>query len=389
MDSEGHIRTAQSCATDPGVAVREFCDQIWQPGLCLVTFFCSSTYDLDTLAKEMEAAFPGVQVVGCTTAGEIGPAGYRQGSLAGAGFPGSHYGAETGLLESVQDLDFGQTQEFVQTRLRQLEAACPPGFSGHTFGLLMIDGLSTREEAVTHALQSALRDIPLVGGSAGDDLKFAGTWVYHGGRFHRDAAVLSLVRTAYPFRAFKTQHFIYQEERLVVTSADTNHRIVHELNGLPAAQEYARLIGASVEELTPQRFAASPVVVLIDGTDYVRSIQKANPDGSLTFYCAIDVGLILRVARGVDLLDDLEKTLRGLRKELGQFQAMLTFDCILRNLELEQKGLKSSVGDLLRRHHAVGFSTYGEQFGGVHNNQTLSGIAIGARERPADGKAAG
>lgn len=39
-----------------------------------------------------------------------------------------------------------------------------------------------------------------------------------------------------------------------------------------------------VQDLGPMRFAASPVVVMIDGTDYVRSIQKANQDGSLTFF---------------------------------------------------------------------------------------------------------
>ena len=385
MQSENHIRTAQSCATDARAAVQEFRAQIWRPGLSLVAFFCSSDYDLEALADEMARAFPGVSVVGCTTAGEIGPDGYRQGSLTGAGFPGSHYGAVTGLLASVQDFEFSQMPGFTQGLLRRLEAGNPPAGADDLFGLMLIDGLSAREEPVAHALQASLRGIPLVGGSAGDDLRFDSTRVYHGGRFHQDAAVLALVRTAYPFQIFKTQHFIYQGERLVVTAADASRRIVHELNGLPAAEEYARLIGCSVADLTPQRFAASPVVVLIDGTDYVRSIQKANPDGSLTFYCAIDVGLILRVATGVNLLDDLDETLRGLQAKLGELQALFAFDCILRNLELEQKGLKPRVGEMLRRNHAVGFSTYGEQYGGVHVNQTLSGIAIGRTERMSGG----
>ena len=385
MSEYGKIRTAQSCAAGAREAVREFREQVWHPGLSLVSFFCSSEYDLDVLADEMGRAFPGVAVAGCTTAGEIGPAGYRRGSLAGAGFPASHCRAVTGLLCPVQEFAYSLTPGFTQDLLRQLEAGGTPGAPARTFGMLMIDGLSAREEPVTHALQSALRDIPLVGGSAGDDLKFAATSVYHDGRFHRDGAVLALVRTTLPFRAFKTQHFICQEERLVVTAADASRRIVHELNGLPAAEEYARLIHATVDDLTSERFAASPVVVLIDGTDYVRSIQKANPDGSLTFYCAIETGLVLRAATGVNLLDDLENTLGGLRAELGEIQALFAFDCILRNLELEQKGLKTRVGDLLSRHKAVGFSTYGEQYGGVHVNQTLSGIAIGLAEGPRDG----
>ena len=40
-------------------------------------------------------------------------------------------------------------------------------------------------------------------------------------------------------------------------------------------------------------------------------------------------------------------------------------------------GLKASVGEAFREQNAVGFSTYGEQYGGVHVNQTLTGIAFG------------
>ena len=43
-------------------------------------------------------------------------------------------------------------------------------------------------------------------------------------------------------------------------------------------------------------------MVRLGGAEYVRSIQKANPDGSLSFYCAIDEGLVLTLSEGRDLL---------------------------------------------------------------------------------------
>ena len=49
-------------------------------------------------------------------------------------------------------------------------------------------------------------------------------------------------------------------------------------------------------------FAEQPTVVVIDGTSYVRSIQQANPDGSLTLCCAIEEGPVPRVARDEDLV---------------------------------------------------------------------------------------
>jgi len=43
----------------------------------------------------------------------------------------------------------------------------------------------------------------------------------------------------------------------------------------------------------------------------------------------------------------------------------------------DQQGLVDQVEEVLRDKNVTGFTTYGEQFGGVHLNQTLTGIAIG------------
>ena len=304
MENLTRIRRAQSCATDAREAAREFHAAVVQPDMALVIFFCSSEYDLEVLAEEMRRLFAGVQVVGCTTAGEIGPAGYREHSLAGASFPASDFNAVSDRIDRLQQFKTIEGQALAQELLQSLESHAPQADSDNSFALLLIDGLSVREEPVTRALQSALGRLPLVGGSAGDGLNFGSTHVYFEGRFYSDSAILTLVTTRLPFKLFKTQHFVATDERLVVTEADTAHRIVKEINGLPAAQEYARIVGIDARDLDPLRFAAWPVVVMIDGTNYVRSIQKVNPDGSLTFFCAIEDGLVLRLAKGMYLLEN-------------------------------------------------------------------------------------
>jgi hypothetical protein len=377
MDNRARIRRAQSCATDTCEAAREFHAAVTQPDMALVLFFCSSAYDLEALAGEMKRLFGGVQVVGCTTAGEIGPSGYRDHSLTGASFPASDFHAVSGRLDHLQQFAMTSVPAFVQELLQKQESHAPQTDTDNSFALLLIDGLSVREEPVTRALQSALGRLPLIGGSAGDGVNFGRTHVYFEGRFHADSAVLTLVTTLLPFKLFMTQHFVATDERLVVTEADTDLRVVKEINGLPAAQEYARILGIDASDLDPLRFAAWPVVVMIDGTNFVRSIQKVNLDGSLTFFCAIENGLVLRVAKGVDLLDDLERTFAQVRSEIGPPQLVLGCDCILRKLEISQGPLKDKVNELLQQNNAVGFNTYGEQFHGVHVNQTLVGIAIG------------
>jgi len=383
-DTAKGIRIAQSCESDPRAAVKEFHAQVAQPDMALVIFFCSDEYDRVTLAAEMSRRFAGVQVVGCTTAGEIGPHGCRDHSIAGVSLASSVCTATSGVVEHLQQFESDEGRLVAHEllyrldRLDRLEDDAPGVDRRNSFAFLLIDGLSVREELVAHALQDALGEIPVVGGSAGNGLSFADTYIYSEGRFYADSAALVVVCTPLPVRTFKTQHFLPTDERLVVTEADPAQRIVREINGRPAAGEFARTLGVAASELGPLQFASSPVVVLIDGDHYVRSIQKVNPDDSLTFFCAIEAGVVLRVAKGVDLVANLEDALAQLRAQIGPLQLLLTCDCILRKLEIVENGLTDRVGDILRANNAVGFNTYGEQFCGVHVNQTLTGVALGS-----------
>ena len=377
LEDAGRIRRAQSCAADAREAVREFHAAVVQENMELVIFFCSVDFDLDVLATEMRDMFAGVQVLGCTTAGEIGPAGYRDHGISGASFPCESFTATCGRLDGLQQFESIQAHSLAQDLLQRLERLEPGADPSNSFGFLLIDGLSVREEPVARSLQNAFGKLPLVGGSAGDGQGFAKTQVYYDGAFHPDSAVVALVTTNLPFRVFKTQHFVLTERRVVVTEADAARRIVFEIDGRPAAESYAQLIGVDVQTLDPARFATQPVLVLVDGTNYVRSIQKANPDGSLTFYCAIEEGIILRGARGVDLVGNLEESFAAIRAAIGHPQLVVGSDCILRKLEITERGLVDRVEQVFRDNNTIGFSSYGEQYLGVHVNQTLTGIAIG------------
>jgi hypothetical protein len=371
------IRRGQSFAVEASAAVKEFHAAVAQADAEAVLFFCSADYDLDVLGAEMRRLFDGIQVFGCTGAGFIGPRGYQERGISGASFArGSMVavGASLAGLEFVSPLS---CREFVQDLLQRLEARHPAADSGNSFALMLIDGLSGREEALTRSLQGALGRIPLTGGSAGDSLQFTHTKVYCNGRFAEDAAVLLVCSTDLPFVPFMTQHFVAGDRRVVVTAADAAKRIVYELDGRPAAEAYADLIGVKVGELDAGRFAASPMVVLIGGAAYVRSIGKLTAEGALKFYCAIDEGIVLRAAHGADLVGTLEREMAALEASVGPPQLVIGFDCILRRLEILQRQLQPRVEAILERSRVVGFSSFGEQYRGVHVNQTFTGVAIG------------
>jgi len=371
------ITTGVSRARDPQVAARELYDSLWHPRLGTVLFFCSPQYDLPRLEEALNACFGDIRLVGCTTAGEITPLGYIDGSITGIGFAEPDFAVISLLIRDLAEFSIASSPVLVRSALQALNQAAPPDSDGATFGFLMIDGLSRQEEQVVSAIFNALERIPLLGGSAGDDLSFRASYVFHDGRFHSGCAVLLLVHTRHPFRIIKTEHFESTGKRMVVTEAISDRRLVLELNAEPAANEYARIVDIPRAELTPLVFAAHPLIVRVGGEYHVRSIQQANEDGSLSFLCAIDEGIVLTAAESGDIVQDLKDFFRNVRREIGEIQLVVGCDCILRRLEIERMNVKESISQVLLENKVIGFSTYGEQYNSMHVNQTFTGVAIG------------
>ncbi len=371
------VLTACSAAPSPAQAAAELQAAIDQPDMACVLFFCSADQDFAAVAAEMTQRFPETLMVGCSTAGEIGPSGYAGGSVAALSLPAAHFTAVAAPIAPLSGFDLPHGHALVSELVARLERAAPRPVAGHTFALLLIDGMSGREEWVVSSLALGLGDIPLFGGSAGDQLRFGRTHVCLDGAVQTDAAVLLLVNTGCPFAVFRTQHFVNTDKKMVVTGADPTARVVTEINGESAGREYARMVGLDLGRLTPMVFAAYPVVVRVGGVYYVRSIQKVNEDESLSFFCAIDEGIVLTVAEGVDIVDNLEATLADIRRQIGPPHLIIGCDCILRRLEIERKGLTDRISDILAANRVIGFSTYGEQYHAMHVNQTFTGVAIG------------
>lgn len=345
----------------------------------LVVVFADPQVPRAALAEQLARHDFGGPVIGCSTAGSIGPGGYHTVATTAFALPRGDFAVETVVLDGLARFDFEATVAKVRRGVERLHAAAPGASVATTFALLLIDGLSMREEVLASAVDAGLDGRPVFGGSAGDGLAFGSTGVLCEGTSASDRAVLAIVHTALPFRVFKTQHFTSESRRLVVTRADVERRFVHEFDGAPAADVYAQAVGVPRANLGPEVFSRHPVLVRVGGQDYVRSIQRVESDGSLVFFCAIGEGLVLRIGHGADLVADLAAALDRVRAEVGEPALVVAMDCILRRLELSHVDRMDEAGALLDAHAAVGFSTYGEQCGPMHVNQTLTGVAIGRR----------
>lgn len=354
-------------------AARRLAEALGGGPFALVMFFAAPEADLGAVASNLARVFPGARVAGCTTAGEISDIGYDEGTIVALAFAASHFAAETLVIPDLSRLaprDLVTAMTRARAMLAREHAQLP-----EELALLLVDGLSVKEDELASALAAGTGVMPLVGGSAGDGTRFRETFVTEGGRVYCNAAVLTLLRSACPVQVFNLDHLVPTEQRLVVTRADASARVVREFNAEPAAREYARLLGKDAGRMDAFTFAAHPLTVRMGTRHHVRAIQRVLPSGDLVFFSAIDEGVVLTIAEPQDMAAHLERELDRLA-EPGRPEAILAFDCILRRIEARDKQMTGRVSALLRRHGVAGFSTYGEQIGPLHVNHTMTGLAF-------------
>tara|TARA_Y100001947_G_scaffold9747_1_gene7448 strand:+ start:1829 stop:3019 length:1191 start_codon:yes stop_codon:yes gene_type:complete len=351
------------------------CDEIE-----LLLFHTSTLFDLDTVAKEISARFPHVNIVGCTSAGEFNKNGYGTEKLLAVAFLKNEFSIATALVPNLGEVNFDEAHDIASGLRRALQGRERRYDTEQHFVISVLDGLTRHEEHFLETFATAFGNIPHLGGSAGDDLKLEATYVFYNGEFHRDAAVLLLVGTGKPFTVFSIDHINSPVSKLVVTHADPESRTVYEINGEPAAQYYASLLGMKAENLTPDVFSMFPLAVMVGGKYFIRSIQKVDlATNAITFYCAVDIGIILTFVQLGDCIEALESKLDKLRTQLGEPEFVYACDCFLRRLEIQQGKNDHEIRRLQQRYNVAGFNAYGEHIHSVHLNQTFTGVYFAAQ----------
>ncbi len=341
----------------------------------VILVFASTAQPAKELLDAIHTRYPSALLVGCTTSGEHITGSHHNASVVVTGLHTPEITWASCLIEQLDTCDEVQVQDNVKRLFDTLHIDPADEFPiDALFGVLLIDGLSMCEEHITAMCSDALEGIALVGGSAGDDLKFEATHIFYQGAVLQNAAVLLLAHTQLPFHIIKEQHFYTTPERLAITRADVAKRIVYEMDGYPAAQAYARAIGIPREELDADACFLHPLSFQTGGELYMRSIMSINEDDSLSFYCAIEEGMVLDVSNAHDMSESLSNSLADTRAEF-----ILGFHCILRSLEAQNTSQHSNIAEILSKHSAasIGFDTYGEQLKGLHINQTLLALALG------------
>ncbi|WP_306145473.1 FIST N-terminal domain-containing protein [Roseibium sp. MMSF_3412] len=362
--------------------------QSGQFALCLL-FFSQDTFPPALITGKMATFADGLPYAACSTAGEIGAPDGDTGQCLAVLFPKKHFLTVPLRIDGITSIGFDRIVTQVKEARQTFENASAQHHNGSgegdIFAICLIDGMSVVEEMVTAALHWALEDIPLLGGSAGDSMRFTRTSLVLNGEVGDDCAIVIFFRSTVPFKIFKTDNFVPTERKLVVTRSDPERRIIYEFNASEAAAEYARAVGIDPGALSPMSFASHPLVVRVGGEYYCRSVQKVNPDGSLSFFCAIDDGIVLTVAEPTGMTRSTNTAFENVVAEIGSVDFVLGFDCVLRRIDAQNRQATQRIQKIYQKYNVVGFNTYGEQYLSMHLNQTFTGIAF-ARAEPSAGE---
>jgi hypothetical protein len=369
--SAHHVVTAR-----PDDALEELLPGLVVADAAAVVFFASPVHDGARIAGALHEAAEGAPVIGCTTAGEFSDVATGVQGISAIAFPDSkatravaalasyEHGVDAGVRSAI-----GSLEAQLGAPLRELDAQ-------RHVGIVLMDGLGGHEERVNELLGQAAPFLAFVGGSAGDDLAFERTSVFVDGASAEYGAALLVLELQVPFAITKTCSFEPAGRTFRITKADVDERIVWELDGRPATEVYAEAVGVSPDQLDGSVFMSAPLGLMIDGEPWIRSPQRILDGGGIKFYCQILEGIDVDLMRSTDLVEETRQGLRAAAQELGHVSGGLLFNCILRRLEMDHKGLHQEFVDAVGQFPVCGFHTYGESYVG-HINQTLTGLLIG------------
>ena len=359
------IKPVYSVETSPERNAADLAAQLADFSARFILFFASSNFEPAALGAAIQKQFPTAEIMGCTTAGELISGKILKDSVVAMAFD----------AETLEDVAVGVVQNLkTENQVPQVFAA----FERHTgrkmmaldvkqyVGLVLVDGLSSSEEKLMDKIGD-LTNIIFVGGSAGDDLKFSGTYVFAGGKAYTNAAVLALLKPKTSFEVLKTQSFCDLKKVLTATRVNEAERIVYEFDGQPAREVYSRAVGMPVEEASA-RFMDQPFGLMVDGEPFVRGLKQFQ-DQALVFFAHVKEGTELNLLKATNILEDTRAVVQNRKDKLGRISALINFHCIFRTLQLAQEGQLEEYGRIFADIPMIGFSTYGEQYLG-HINQS-------------------
>jgi hypothetical protein len=361
-------------------AVREITENILQENIKLVMFFVSPIYDFKYVSEEIYNKFPNCEVIGTTSAGEICNKGFEDDGLLAISISSREMKVGSVLIENGDGYPILYKDKVAETMNNIGLNPSSSNISDKGFGIGLFNGIFCMEEKLLSVIYSVIKDpeFKIVGGTAGDGLNFKKTFISYNGKVINNGCVVTFIKTDNPFYITKENIFKLAGKTMTATKVDVRNRTIYEFNGKPAATEYARVLGINERDLH-KHLTTNPLGRMIGDEIFIATPIQINPDKSIPVYAQVLPNSMIDILEPLDPKEVLHETLSEVKEKVPNLKLVIGFNCLLRTIYFKEENITGDLSNIFNEYIPLlcGFSSYGEQFGKFHMNETLTLLALG------------
>jgi hypothetical protein len=300
--------------------IRSLAGEIPKAGL----LFAAIDFDHALILQRIHQAFPGIELIGGTTDGEISSVlEFQQDSLTLMLFCSDDIEIKAGIGREVSKNPVEATRLAVEqakgnsTTKTQLCVTVPEGFTAS--GVLILDGLR----------QALELSVPIIGGLAADQWRFQKTYQFFRKEVLSDAVPILLFsgKLLFSHGLASGWHPIGKKSRVT----KVNKNIVYEIDGKPALDFYRYYFG----DLPPSSEYPLAVFDRQEKHFYLRAANVFDQEsGSITFFADIAEQAVVQIAQTTreDILAASQASIKNALESYpgSEPEAVIFFSCASR-----------------------------------------------------------
>lgn len=349
----------------------------------LFIVFASSSHDQEKVLAGVSRFSGKAIVVGCSDAGEIIGTEERvyRGSVAVMALQMDGVKVTAHKVSGVKKDSYAAGKKLAQKIKKK-----------PSLMIVFSDGLMENGAALLRGIHDVLgEDLPVMGGSAGDDFNFEKTYQYYKGKVFSGSVVALSLEGDFSF-GMGAKHG-WEAVSLPMTVTKSEGSVVKEIDNKPALSLYEDYFEKYSEELARGVLAKTiytyPLGVVTEKGFLLRELLMANKEGEITFMADIpkESQVRLMIGNRKKIIAAAEVAAKEAIKSVKIPKAVIVFNCIGRSkiLGLDKKkeinSVRKVVGDNVP---LIGFYTYGEigpfeKKGdkSVFHNETINLLVLG------------
>lgn len=347
--------------------------------------FCSFSYDHAEILSRLNAAFPGIELIGGTSYGEASSiGGFKEESIALIAFASDTIKMKAGLGRNV-------SKDAEKSAKMAVESAQTALGETPKLAIALPESIRTNGVAFVLGLEALGRGATVLGGFTGDNLQLKETRQFYKTEVLTDCAPLLVFGGPVLFSLGRESGWAPLGNEGAITRSEGN--IVREIDMKPATEFFNKYLGDSLGG--PAEYAEYPLMVREnDEEEYcLRSAMGADRQtGVVVFLSEIPEGAKVRVSEASRnmIIEGTRQSVRGAFDSYPGKEpaAAMLFSCAGRRNVLGMR-TKEEI-DIVTSCAApglpvCGFYTYGEiapaKLGGrtLYNNDTFTTLFIGDR----------